>query len=175
MANTYVKIGSTVTVGAGGSASIDFTSIPSTYTDLVVKLSSRTTDTTVNDSSAIALQFNGDTASNYSRRTVFGDGGAVGSSSATTTSMRIGFTTTNGDTANTFGNAEIYIPNYAGSTAKSVSADAVTEANVAQFIYAALNAGLWTGTAAITSIKLIAPSFNFMQYSTATLYGILKN
>lgn len=174
MATTFVKI-ATVTVGAGGAASMDFTSIPSTYTDLCVKISSRTTDTTVNDSTAIALQFNGDTTSTYTRRSLTGDGGAAASTSATTTSMRIGFTTTNGDTANTFGNAEIYIPNYAGSTQKSVSADAVTEANVAQFIYAALNAGIWTGTATITSIKLIAPSFNFMQYSTATLYGISKS
>jgi hypothetical protein len=171
---TFTLIASS-TVGSGGASSIDFTSIPSTYTDLIIKLSSRTTDTTVNDSSAIALQFNGDTTSTYTRRSLVGDGGSASSSNATTTSMRIGFTTTNGDTASTFGNCEIYIPNYAGSTQKSVSADAVTEANVAQYIYAALNAGLWTGTAAITSIKLIAPSFNFMQYSTASLYGISKS
>jgi hypothetical protein len=175
MANTYVQIGSTVTVGSGGASSIDFTSIPATYTDLVIKLSSRTSDTTGNDSSAIALQFNGDTTSSYQRRTLYGDGGAVGSTNASTTEMRIGFTDTNGNTANTFGNCEIYIPNYAGSTYKSVSVDAVTEANVAQFIYAALVAGLWSNTAAITSIKLYAPSYNFVQHSTASLYGIKKN
>lgn len=171
MANTFTKIAS-VTVGSGGASSIDFTSIPGTYTDLCVKLSTRTTDTTANDSSAIAIQFNADTGSNYTRRTLYGDGGAAGSSNATTTSMRVGFTTTDGDTANTFGNCEFYVPNYAGSSQKSVSADAVTEANVAQYIYAALNAGLWTGTSAITSIKIIAPSYNFKQYSTAVLYGI---
>jgi hypothetical protein len=86
--------------------------------------------------------------------------------------MRIGFIPTNGCTANTFGNGEIYIPNYAGSTQKSVSADAVAENNSATYIYSALNAGLWTGTAAITSIKLLIPSYNFVQYSTAYLYGV---
>lgn len=168
---TYEKIAS-VTVGSGGAADIEFTSIPGTYTDLVVKLSSRVTDTAVNDSTAIAIQLNGDTGSNYTRRTLFGDGGATGSSSATTTSMRIGFTSNNGNTSSTFGNCEFYIPNYAGSTQKSVSADAVAESNVAQFIYATLNAGIWTSTSAITSIKIISPSFNFVQHSSATLYGI---
>ena len=169
---TFTQIGSAVTVGSGGAASIDFTSIPSTYTDLVVKFSARSTDTTANDSSAIALQFNGDTASNYTRRSLVGDGGSASSSNATTTSMRIGFIPTNGCTASTFGNGEIYIPNYAGSTQKSVSADAVAENNSATYIYSALNAGIWTGTAAITSIKIIIPSFNFIQYSTAYLYGV---
>ena len=155
------------------AASVTFANIPQTgYTDLKIVLSTRTTDTTANDSTAIALQFNGDTASNYSRRTLYGDGGAVGSTNATTTSMRIGFTTTNGDTANTFGSAEFYVPNYTGSAQKSVSADAVTEANVAQYIYSALNAGLWTGTAAITSITVLTPSFSFLQYSTFSLYGL---
>ena len=173
MANTYQLIQSYTATGT--VSSIDFTVIPSTYTDLVVKLSTRTSDTTANDSSAIALQFNGDNGSNYTRRSLVGDGASATSTNATTTSMRIGFTTTNGCTANTFGNCEIYIPNYAGSTQKSVSADAVAENNSATYIYAALNAGLWTSTAAISSIKIIAPSFNFLTNSTATLYGISKS
>ena len=169
---TFTQIGSAVTVGAGGASSIDFTSIPSTYTDLVVKLSGRSTDTTANDGSELRLQFNADTGSNYSRRMLYGDGGAVGSSSATTTGMRVGFVDTNGNTSSTFSNTEIYIPNYAGSSQKSVSADSVVEGNVAQYMYATLIAGLWTGTSAITSIKLYIPSFNFVQYSTAYLYGV---
>jgi hypothetical protein len=170
MAFTYSKLAE-VTL-ASSASSIDFTNIPQNYNDLVIKLSSRTSDTTGNDSSAIALQFNGNATSSYQRRTLYGDGGAVGSTNASTTEMRIGFTDTNGNTANTFGNCEIYIPNYAGSTQKSVSVDAVTEANVAQYIYAALVAGLWSNTAAITSIKLYAPSYNFLQHSSATLYGV---
>ena len=169
---TFTQIGTAQVVGAGGASSIDFTTIPATYTDLVVKFSARSTDTTANDSSAIAIQINGDTASNYTRRSLVGDGASATSTNATTTSMRIGFIPTNGCTASTFGNGEIYIPNYAGSTQKSVSADAVAENNSATYIYSALNAGIWTGTAAITSIKIIIPSFNFVQYSTAYLYGV---
>jgi hypothetical protein len=155
------------------AASVTFANIPQTgYTDLKIVLSTRTTDTTANDSTAIALQFNGDTASNYSRRSLVGDGGSATSTNATTTSMRIGFTTTNGCTANTFGNGEFYVPNYTGSTQKSVSADAVAENNSATFIYSALNAGLWTGTAAITSITILTPSFSFLANSTFSLYGL---
>jgi len=172
MPTTYTQIGTAQVVGAGGASSIDFTSIPATYTDLVVKISSRSSNTAANDSDSLNLQFNGDTGSNYIRRTLYGDGGAAGSSNATTTSMRIAFTDTNGNTSSTFGNTEIYIPNYAGSTQKSVSGDGVVEANVSQYIYASFNAGLWTGTAAITSIKLLIPSYNFVQYSTAYLYGV---
>ena len=164
-----------ITVGAAGASSVTFSGIPQTgYTDLVVKASTRSTNTTANDSDSLNIQFNGDTASNYSRRTLYGDGGATGSSSATTTSMRIGFTDTNGNTSNTFGNAEIYIPNYTGSTQKSVSSDAVVEGNVAQYIYASLNAGLWTGTSAITSITLLIPSYSFLSGSTFYLYGVAK-
>jgi len=173
MATTFTLIAS-VTVPATPQASIDFTSIPATYTDLCVKLSGRSSETTANDGTELRLQFNGDTAANYSRRMLYGDGGAVGSSSASTTFMRVGLIDTNGNTANTFANSEFYIPNYAGAAQKSVSADSVVEGNVAQFMYATLIAGLWTGTAAITSIKLTASTFNFLQYSTAYLYGISK-
>ena len=169
---TYTQIGTAQVVGSGGAASIDFTSIPATFTDLVIKLSGRSTETTANESSELRLQFNADTGSNYSRRMLYGDGGAVGSSSATTTGMRVGFVDTNGNTSSTFSNTELYIPNYAGSSQKSVSADSVVEGNVAQYMYATLIAGLWTGTSAITSIKLYIPSYNFVQYSTAYLYGV---
>ena len=76
-------------------------------------------------------------------------------------------------TSNTFGNSELYIPNYAGSTNKSSSADAVAESNTTT-VFAYLNAALWSSTAAITSITLTpdAGGANFVQYSTATLYGI---
>ena len=78
------------------------------------------------------------------------------------------------DTPNTFSNGEMYVPNYAGSTQKSASLDSVAENN-ASTAYMAMQAGLWTGTAAITSIALTpdtSTSPSFSQYSTATLYGI---
>ena len=155
-----------VTVPSGGSASIDFTSIPSTYTDLVLKFSNRTTNTNVGDS--MLLAFNGSTA-NLTQRYVEGAGSGT-PSSGTTTNFN-GAYQSNGATANTFGNWEIYIPNYAGSTNKSYSIDNVIENN-ATTAYADLVAGLWSQTAAINRITLTAPSYNWVQYSTAYLYGV---
>lgn len=171
MAFTYSKLAE-VTVGATAVASIDFSNIPQNYNDLVVKLSGRSSQTTANDGSELVMQLNGNAVSNYSRRMLYGDGGATGSSSATTTFVRVGFIDTNGNTSNTFSNTEIYIPNYTSSNAKSISADSVVEGNIAQYMYATLIAGLWSVTTAISSISLYVPSFNLLQYSTATLYGV---
>ena len=172
MPDTFIKIAS-VTVGAGGASSIDFTSIPSTYTDLVVKLSGRTAYNNIAGSISAYVRFNGDTGSNYSGRRVIGTGSSATSDNSSTTSFISTFLDITAYTANTFGNAEYYIPNYAGSNRKSISVDGVTEHN-ATLSYAALVAGLWTGTAAITSISIFPEptTGNFVQYSTAVLYGI---
>ena len=168
MASTFTKIAA-VTVGSGGAASIDFTSIPSTYTDLCVKLSAR-----YNDASVLGrFRFNGDTGSNYSNRRLYGTGSSAASNSdsAQTSSYVFGLNDASNYTANTFSNAEFYIPNYAGSAYKSISIDAVTENNATE-AYSTLQAGLWSNTAAITSLTIYQDSGLFVQYSTATLYGI---
>jgi hypothetical protein len=174
MANTFVKIAS-VTVGAGGASSMSFTSIPATYTDLCIKISARGTQASA--SHAFTLRFNGSTTS-YSGLELVGDGSAVSSQTRGVfgSAMYIGNIDGNSATSNTFSNTEIYIPNYAGSTNKSLSIDAVTENNATE-AYATLLAGLWSNTSAITSIDLVSFSGHgtLMQYSTATLYGIKKN
>jgi hypothetical protein len=167
MANTFVQIGSTVTVGAGGSTSIDFTSIPATYTDLVLKVSTRLDAS----NTAVKIQFNGVTT-NLSSRYIYGSGSAA--ASYTDASNIYLYANSTSYTGSTFANSEVYIPNYAGTSAKSVSVDAVTETN-ATAADMALFAGLWNSGSAITSIKLLPNSGNFVQYSTATLYGISKS
>jgi hypothetical protein len=168
MAVTY-KLIETVTVGSGGAANIEFTSIPGTYTDLLIKLSSRTATGGATD---VIAEFNADTtAANYSMRQVQGNGASASSSGGSSSSQAL---TSSGstDTASTFANSEMYIPNYAGSTAKSSSNDSVTENN-ATTAYATLRASLYAGTAAITAIKFTHSSgANFAQYSSASLYGI---
>jgi hypothetical protein len=168
MATTYEAI-ATVTVGSGGAATIAFTSIPATYTDLCVLLSVRSDRTFyVNDS--LGLEVNGST-SNRSGRVLYGNGGSAGS---TTTTSEIGYAalTAAGATANTFSNILVYCPNYAGSNNKSFSSDGVSENNGAE-AYTTLNAWLWSDTAAVTSLTFkSATGNNFVQYSTATLYGI---
>jgi hypothetical protein len=168
MATTYEAI-ATVTVGSGGAANIEFTSIPGTYTDLLVKCSLRGD----NGSTVSAIGFNSDTSTaNYSQRRIYGNGSSV----ASDTNTNLGFISPIGNnstdyTADTFSNMEIYIPNYASSNNKSVSVDAVTENN-ATLSYTTFTAGLWSQTTAISSIQINRVSGNYVQYSTATLYGI---
>jgi hypothetical protein len=175
MPNTFSLIASS-TVGAGGAASIDFTSISSTYTDLCVKVSARTDRASTND--GISMQFNSSGGTAYQTIRLFGSG--------STPTVNAGLSTSSANiipygiaaalaTASTFGSSEFYVSNYTGSTNKSVSVDSVGENNAADTLYG-IAAGLWSNTAAITSIKL-TPSFgtNFVQYSTAYLYGIIKS
>ena len=166
MPNTYTLIASS-TVGAGGAASIDFTSIPSTYTDLCIKLSTRFAST----STLIKITYNGVTTG-YSRRGVVGENNAAASYSAS--DAFVAYTDSSSNTANTFGNSEIYIPNYAGSNYKSASIDSVKENNNVPDAVVALQASLWSNTAAITSISLsdLSGGQSFLQYSTAYLYGV---
>ena len=168
MANTYVKIAS-VTVGAGGAADITFSSIPATYDDLAIKFSGRSTTTAVDT----RIIFNADT-SGYSRRSLGGDGSAANSGSAS--DAWVGSLALSTYTADTFASFDIYIPNYAGSTNKSYSVDQTTENN-ATASRMNLIAGLWSNTAAITSIKLeaLSGSYTMTQHSTAVLYGIKKS
>jgi hypothetical protein len=171
MANTFVKIAS-VTVGSGGAASIDFTSIPSTYTDLCVKMSFRQDIDFSNDGNIIAIEFNSAGSASFSGKLLFGTGSAAGS--AGTYLNAVYYTSNPSDyTSNTFGNGEIYIPNYAGSQNKSFSSDSVYENN-ATAARQGLQAGLWSSSSAITSVKLspFTGGGKFVQYSTATLYGI---
>jgi hypothetical protein len=162
MANTFELIAS-ITVGSGGAASMDFTSIPQTYTDLVVKLSGRATSAGVFADTRITLN---STAGNS--KMLEGSGSAAASYPVSWL-----YAPQDGDTAtaSTFGNAELYIPNYTGSSNKSVSIDSVLENN-ATTAYAVLGAGLVTLTAAVTSIQIYTTSQTWKQYSTAYLYGV---
>ncbi len=169
----YGTLISSVTVGAGGASTINFTSIPTdgTYTDLCVLVSGRSTDANM----YLGIKFNNSATSDYSRLFLFADGSSPQSGSVTgATSMTAsGLNNRSDQTANTFGSTQYYIPNYALTRAKSVSADAVTENNSATS-YLVISAGLRTTTDAITSITLTPGYGNFAQYSTAYLYGLTK-
>ena len=159
---------STVTVGAGGAASIEFTGIPGTATDLLVVLSLRN----IGFGSAYYGRFNGDAGNNYVQRRLYGTGSSVASQSFTSTELIV-FQNEDNDTANTFSSSSLYISNYANTGAKSASLDVVTEnnaSNAEQGMYAIS----YTGTAAITSLTFLASSGNLAQYSTVSLYTITK-
>jgi hypothetical protein len=149
------------------AASIEFTSIPQDGTDLVAIISGRASTGGVNTFGFLSL--NGSTA-NFSRRNLLGTGSATESGSGSDNVLFFG--QGDGTTANTFDNIQIYIPNYTGSTNKSISVDGVTENNATgaiQFIFA----GLWSQTAAITSLA-ITNGTNFVAGSTVSLYKITK-
>jgi hypothetical protein len=169
MANTMTLIASS-TVGSGGASSIAFSSIPSTYTDLVVKSSVKNTLTSSNWAD-MQLQLNGSTSS-FTGRSVFGY--ATNALSNTDTNPSAGFSVRN-STASTFSNCEVYLPNYTSSNYKSWSLDAVTEANDATTAITWLGAYLWSNTAAVTSITIASIQGTFDQYSTFYLYGINKS
>lgn len=166
MPNTYTLISST-TVGSGGAANITFSAIPSTYTDILIKWSTRSNRSAVTD--PMRIGFNGSTSS-FTNKYLNGNGSTTISGSG---ARYLGEATGNTATASTFANGEIYIPNYAVSSNKSGSSDNVSENNATEAV-ATLSATLWSNSAAITSVEISLDNGSFMQYSTARLYGILK-
>jgi hypothetical protein len=170
MANTFELIASS-TVGSGGTATVTFTSIPGTFTDLCLKVSFR--DSSANDRRILFVRFNGGT-SGYVDRSIRGYNGGVLSQTDNggNNSIAVWDVPAANATASTFSNVEIYIPNYAGTTAKSVSADGVGENNNANGAIAGLTAGSSTLASAITSIDLFNATGNIVEHSTAYLYGV---
>jgi len=157
---------STVTL-ASAAASIDFTSIPQTGTDLLLVASLRLDYGSVDGLDRVLL--NG-TASDAVRR-LEGSGSAVASTTAGPNNIILGTGTT--ATANTFANVSIYIPNYTSAIAKTGSADMVSENN-ATAASQRLEAIRWsTVTSAVTSLT-IDGNAAILAGSTASLYTITK-
>jgi hypothetical protein len=168
MPNTFELI-QAYTVGSGGQSSIDFNTIPSTYTDLCFKISVRITRSGyVGD--ILSISFNG-TSTNESSRRIEGAGSGTPTSASNSLLLAYQASTTDA-TASTFGNGELYIPNYAGSTFKSASNDGVSENN-GTTAYQGFAANLWSNTAAINQVTFTPDSgSDFVQYSTIYLYGV---
>ena len=169
MATTYNLISSNALTSS--AASVTFSSIPATYTDLVLKITARNDDTTT----IMGIRFNGDTTSNnYSSLILRGSGSAASSLSYNTTRTQL-FQQDGVEpstmAANTFVNAELYIPSYTVSEHKPISGFTVTEDNSAT-AYMSVIAHLWRNTAAITSINLFSNSGNLVSGSSFHLYGI---
>lgn len=158
----------TVTLGSDATI-ITFSSIPQTATDLMVKVSARSTlGVAVSD---LYIYFNGSTSS-YTSRWVQGNGSSASGNGNSAPADALVPTPT--ATSNTFNNVDVYVPNYAGSTIKTYSVDNVTENN-GSTSYQRLIASLWSNTAAITSLSIYeANGGNMVAGSTATLYSVTK-
>lgn len=166
MAITYTAI-ATTTVGSGGAANITFSSIPGTYTDLAVKMSSRLTTSGYDGTPWVSGLISFNNTDITSGRILFGTGSTTG----TDTNASEAFITDTDATASTFASMDMYLTNYLSSNNKSISVDVVTENNGTSSV-CILGAALSTVTSAITSIKFTPTSGNYAQYTTATLYGI---
>jgi hypothetical protein len=170
MAKTYQAI-STGVVGSGGASSIDFTDVPQTYTDLVVKFSLRDSRESAGPG-YLHLKFN-DVTSGYSSRhlNTSTDDGVISTQSRSDDYVTFAINT-NYSTASTFCNGELYVLNYTGTNYKSVSIDSVSESNTAyDSAVRQMSVFSWANSAAVTKITIYGDS-NFKQHSTATLYGI---
>jgi len=154
---------------ASTATTVTFSSIPQTYTDLLIVASARSGYAGSGDT--IVAQFNGDAVTtNYTYRRLIGNG--TTSSSASGNFFFVGYCTGSTDTANTFGSAQLIIPNYSATGIKGGSADSVYENNAALAIQG-IHANSWSGTAAITSVALTAPSATAFQIgSIFSIYGL---
>jgi len=181
MATTMRLIAKT-TLGSSATL-VTFSNIPSTFTDVVCMMSTRSQNTGGTTDDIVTMYFNGSTSGYTSRRLVgLGTSGVLSdtisnnNTGAAGSRLIAGGTTGSNGTTNTFGNGYVYIPNYAGSTNKSVSGEGAGEHNAGLAVIIA-SAGLWSNTAAITSITFdLYYSFaaGFAANSSFFLYGITK-
>ena len=155
----------TIEVGAGGAASIEFTSIPQDGVDLVLVISSRTDSASI--SSNMKLTLNGATTG-YNAVALIASTAVV---SATSTSPVFQYATGSSATANTFSSNQIYLSNYASTASKSWSVETTVENNAADGGFRGIVANSGPSTA-VTSIEISAQTATFVQYSTASLYKI---
>lgn len=173
MADTYTLISSS-TLGST-TASVTFSSIPSTYTDLVVKCSARTTNGSY---SYLAIQFNGNTSSIYNGIMLYSNSsGSISGASTANTSFDNGNIVTRANGSNspsgTFSNTEIYIPNYNSSANKPYTTQGAITNNSTTNIFLAELVNIFKSTSPITSLSLYAYSADsFVAGSSFYLYGI---
>lgn len=172
MANTYKLIASNTL--SSSAASVTFSSIPNTYTDLVLKGSVRS-DESGSLESLIYFEFNSNTATNYSVTVLRGSG--FGADSFRFTNQNYIRSTSGANattsTANTFTNFELYVPSYTVSQNKPVFNFSAMETNATE-AYIVATAGLWRNTAAVSSVKIGFGNagVNFVSGSSFFLYGI---
>jgi len=158
----------TTTVGSGGSSSITFSSIPSTYTHLQIRMFA-----TINAAAGPILRFNSDTGSNYNGHLLYGEGGSSfgAYSYGSGTSINLSWFGQGYNSATSFAGHVIDIFDYADTnkykTVRSLQGIDRNGTGMLEFV-----SGLWRNTAAITSITIPAESSTFVQYSSFALYGI---
>ena len=163
----------TVTVGSGGSSSVEFTSIPSTYKHLQIRMIARASSSQYTQG-GIGLRFNADTGSNYSWHVLRGDGStALAEGLINFSYMGLGEQATSATSSNVFSGLVVDILDYENTNKyKTLRSLGGFDANGSGYI--TLASGNWRNTNAITSIKLFYNLDNqsLAQYTHFALYGI---
>lgn len=174
ISNTSFESIATVTVGSGGSSSITFSSIPSTYQHLQIRSFAKI-GANANDFSNIVYQFNSDTGANYTLHTLRGNGSNAQVYSATGTPAVYSNPAAPASPsayANMFGTAILDILDYSNTNKYKTTRSLQGFETNGGYGYAGITSGVWLNTAAITSIT-ITPDYNsWTQYSSFALYGI---
>jgi hypothetical protein len=162
MPATYEPI-ATTTLGSAAS-SITFSSIPATYTDLVLVVTGLFTSSGGNS----RIRFNGDTGTNYSNTRLQGDGTSASSNRSTSQAfLRLDY---DGNSSTVPNMTRTNIFSYAGSTNKTCLIESSEDKNGSGSTVRTV--GLWRDTSAITSIEVLMSSSTFATGTIATLYGI---
>lgn len=153
------------------ASSVTFSSIPGTFKDLILRVSTRTTSAGTGANS-LRVYFNGSGATtNYSLTRLNGNGATAASAAFTAQADgQFGWSPNDGSTANTFGSSELYIPSYTSSTNKPFSGFGLSEDNSTTAQLAA-TADLFSNTSAITSLTVLG-SVDFKAGSSFYLYGL---
>jgi hypothetical protein len=161
MASTYEKI-ATTTLGSA-AATVSFSSISSAYTDLVL-IATLKMNTVAED---VHMRFNGDSGSNYSVTTLWGNGTTAGSVNfSNQNQMRLNYATDPAPAGGTY--LIVNIQNYSNTTTYKTALSKIGLASDAVDTVV----GLWRSTSALNTIKFTAGGVNFVTGSTFTIYGI---
>lgn len=170
---SYESIATQV-VGSGGSSSISFTSIPSTYKHLQIRYIARDTSGD-NDGNSAVTRFNSDSGTNYVRHYMLGAGSTVFVGAVQNlTGIDGGLVQGGGGLASAFSAGVIDVLDYQNTNKyKTVRSLSGNSTNVSTAVnYVEFESGLWQSTAAISSITISSNSGNLAQYSSFALYGI---
>jgi hypothetical protein len=172
MAATYTLISSQVL--GSTSNSITFSSIPQTFKDLKLSCSVRTDDASRN-TGKFNVTFNGDTTTNYSITSLLYNNGspyAFNQVNSASTYTSVSQMATAGNTTTTFSNVDMYIPSYSTTGTKQISSFQASENNDSTREIMSIEANLYRGTLAITSLNITSGSANYVAGSSFYLYGI---
>ena len=167
-AGDYESI-ATVTVGSGGAANVEFTSIPATYKHLQVRYFSRSTATEVTN--ALYVQVNGATGNVYSYHTLSGNGTSASASGGGTVNVSYSLNAGASATSSVFGVGIFDLLDYENTNKyKTIRILSGIDNNGSGSV--GLFSGSYQNTSAVTSLKFFANSGNIAQYSHFALYGV---